>query len=260
MDVREFQPFSLSHWLAILATVVAAAVLIRWFRRGDVSPAAKLRARKIIGAVLGVAVAMDPLLTWLRYHGEPANAWNLILQNSLPLYLCDVVSLLLFWALFTGRQRLAEVGYFWSVAATTQGLLTPTLYFDWRSPEFYAFFAQHGGAPVAGMVLAFGVGLGPRPGYFLRMVSWSLGYMVIVYLLNLLMGTNYGFINAKPNVPTLMDQMGPWPWYLVTLQGVAFSCYLVLGEMAKFLLQRFPLNAPACAASATVEPTPATKR
>lgn len=241
MDAREFQPFGASHWVALAVTIAAGVALVRWFRRGEVPPAAKLRVRRLLGGLLCVAVAMDPLLTGLRYHENPATAWRLIVENSLPLYLCDVVSLLLAWALISGRHALAEVGFFWSVAGTTQGLLTPTLYFDWGSPEYYAFFAQHGGAPVAGMILAFGAGLGPRPGFFPRMLWWSWGYMAVVFLLNILLGTNYGFLNAKPNVPTLFDRMGPWPYYLVTLQAIAFSLYLGLGWFAIRLNRRFPL-------------------
>jgi hypothetical integral membrane protein (TIGR02206 family) len=245
MDVREFQPFGVSHWLAILATLAAGAILLHWFRRNDVPPRRKLRIRKTLGVILVVAVAMDPLLNGLRHHDQPATAWNLIVQNSLPLHLCDVVSLVLAGALFTGSQRLAEVGYFWSLAATTQGLLTPALHYDWHSPEFYAFFAQHGGAPVAGVLLAFGVGLPPQAGYFKRMVGWSWAYLAAVFLLNLLLGTNYGFLNAKPHVPSLIDHLGPWPWYLIPLQLIGFACYLLLGAFARFLVRWFPLPPPA---------------
>jgi hypothetical integral membrane protein (TIGR02206 family) len=243
MDTRPFQPFSPSHWLVLGFTLLVGALLIRWFRRADAPAAKKQWIRDQIAIVLIVAVALDPVLAWLRYHADPSTAWQIVVQDSLPLHLCDVVSLLLAWALATGDRYVAEVGYFWSVAATTQGLLTPTLPFDWHSPEFYAFFAQHGGAPVAGMLLAFGIGLSPQAGYFKRMVIWSWAYLIGMFLLNLLLGTNYGFINGKPTVPSLLDHLGPWPWYLIPLQIIGFSFYLILGEAARFLSRRFPLPA-----------------
>ena len=52
--------------------------------------------------------------------------------------------------------------------------------------------------------------------------------MLVVYGLNLLFRANYGFLNAKPSVGTLFDYMGPYPWYLLTLQAIAFSLYLLL--------------------------------
>jgi hypothetical integral membrane protein (TIGR02206 family) len=244
MDAREFHPYSGSHWLALVAILATGAALLRWFRNPATPPAAKLRVRKILAGILCLAVALDPVLVWLRHHDQPATAWQLVLLTALPLYLCDVVSLLLAWALVTGNRRVAEVGYFWSLAATTQGLLTPALVYGWHSPEFYAFFAQHGGAPVAGVVLAFGAGMPPQPGYFKRMLWWSWGYMASVFLLNLLLGANYGFINGKPETASLLDHLGPWPWYLIPLQLIGFSFFFALGKLAEFLLRRFPQPAP----------------
>lgn len=241
MDLREFQPFGASHWLAIAVTVAVGGWLLKWFRHPRTPVPAKFRMRVCMAVVLCTAVVMDPLLTGVRYAETPDLAWRLIRENSLPLYLCDVVSLLLAWALVSGRQRLAEVGYFWALAGTTQGLLTPTLYFDWKSPEYYAFFAQHGGAPVAAVVLVFGLGLAPTRGWFKRMLLWSGGYMAVVMALNVLLGVNYGFLNGKPAVPTLLDGMGPWPYYLITLNLVAVAVYLALGWLARWLTAKFPL-------------------
>ena len=146
----------------------------------------------------------------------------------MPLYLCDVVSFVLAYALIRRRQRWAEMGYLWGMAGTLQGLITPTLYFSWDTVEFYAFFAQHGGVPVAALTLAFGTELKPHHEAFGRAVFWSWIYMAIVYGLNWLLDANYGFLNAKPGVGTLFDYMGPYPWYLLTLQVIAFTLYLLL--------------------------------
>lgn len=240
MDVREFQPYSGSHWLVLVATVATGAALLRWFRNPATPSAPKLRVRKILAGILVVAVVLDPVLVWLRHHNQAATAWNLVVQTTLPLHLCDVVSLLLAWALVTGNRRVAEVGFFWSLTATTQGLLTPALVYDWHSPEFYAFFAQHGGAPVAAVVLAFGAGMPPQPGHFKRMLGWSWMYMGSVFLMNLLLGTNYGFLNGKPEFASVLDHLGPWPWYLIPLQLIGFTAFFILGKLAEFLLRRFP--------------------
>jgi hypothetical integral membrane protein (TIGR02206 family) len=210
------------------ATLVFAIFMLRFTRSPDVSPQSKHRAHLVLGAVLVIAVALDPILTWLRYHDRPDVAFRLVKETALPLYLCDVVSLMLAFALITKNQRFAEIGYLWGIAGTVQGLITPTLYFSWDTPEYYAFFAQHGGVPVAAIALAYGSPLHPQPGAFQRAVWWSWGYMSVVYGLNVLLGANYGFLNAKPGVGTLFDYMGPYPWYLITLQLVAFTLYFLL--------------------------------
>jgi len=238
MDYREFESFGISHWLALARTAVAAVVMVRFMRSPVVPQGRKDRARIVLAVLLLVAVSADPVLTWFRYVGEGREvAAALVLETALPLYLCDVVSILLALALLTRRQRLAEIGYLWGIAGTVQGLLTPTLYFDWDTPEYYAFFIQHGGVPVAALTLVLGMRLVPEKGAFVRAVYWSWGYMAVVFSLNALMNrifgglelqANYGFLNAKPDVETLFDHMGPWPYYLITLQAIAFTLYALL--------------------------------
>ncbi|WP_367873107.1 TIGR02206 family membrane protein [Luteolibacter sp. Populi] len=230
MDTRAFECFGDSHWFAIICTVLAAAGMIRLNRSPRVTQARKQQANTALAVILVLAVSADPLLTWLRYRGaeDVALAGRLVRETALPLYLCDVVSLVLAVALITRRPRWVEIGYLWGVAGTVQGLITPTLYFDWNTPEYYAFFLQHGGVPVAALTLVFGARIVPQPGTFRRAIMWSWVYMGGVMLINVLLGANYGFLNGKPAVGTMFDYMGPYPWYLLTLQAVAFTLYGLL--------------------------------
>ena len=138
------------------------------------------------------------------------------------------MSLIAAYALFTKNPRATEITYCWGLAGTTQGLLTPTLSYDWNTIDYYNFFLQHGGVPIAAILLVWGMRILPEKGAFKRVVLWSWLYMVIVMLVNVLIGENYGFLSGKPNYPTMFDYMGPYPYYLLTLQGVAFALYYVL--------------------------------
>lgn len=228
MAVRPFTAFSASHGAAVLATLIAAAGMIRLNRSRRVPETWKRRANLALAAGLGISVLMDPVLTWWRYHPDPALAARLLRENALPLHLCDVVALVLMAAIIRKSQRAAELGYLWGLSGTLQGLITPTLEFDWHDPEYYAFFAQHGGVPVAALTLVFGCGLKPGPGALFRTIRWSWLYMAVTSLCNWMLTTNYGFFNGPPPVASLLDFMGPWPWYLITLQGVAVLFFALL--------------------------------
>ena len=40
-------------------------------------------------------------------------------------------------------------------------------------------------------------------------------WAVTVMTFNSVAGTNYGYLNRKPSVGTLLDLFGPWPGYVV---------------------------------------------
>jgi len=46
--------------------------------------------------------------------------------------------------------------------------------------------------------------------------------MVLVYGINLLVGGNYMFLMHKPPTASLLDVLGPWPWYILSLEVVGF--------------------------------------
>ena len=61
-----------------------------------------------------------------------------------------------------------------------------------------------------------------------RVAIWGNVYMAAVGLVNWLVGSNYLFIARKPDTPSLIDMLGPWPWYIISLEVVAFLMFLLL--------------------------------
>ena len=45
-------------------------------------------------------------------------------------------------------------------------------------------------------------------------VAITLVWLVSVLAFNELAGTNYGYVNDKPATATILDYLGPWPWYV----------------------------------------------
>jgi uncharacterized membrane protein YwaF len=40
--------------------------------------------------------------------------------------------------------------------------------------------------------------------------------------------TNYMYLCGKPHAPSLLDYMGPWPWYIVAGDAVAAAVFGLL--------------------------------
>ena len=52
--------------------------------------------------------------------------------------------------------------------------------------------------------------------------------MIPVFFLNLAIGSNYLFVAGKPDFPTLLDMLAPWPWYIFEIEAIAFAIFFLL--------------------------------
>lgn len=205
------------HLGAIALTFLVPLLLVRWSRRVD-SHARTLSIAWGFGLFIEEAVR----IAWVIRTQHPP--W----YEMLPLQLCDV-ALIACVAACLWRQRLAyELAYFWGLAGTLQGLLTPELRDGFPAPHFWFFFLGHGGIIGAVFVLTFGAGLRPRWASVLRAFLAALVYAAVAVAANSALGTNYGFLRAKPAASSLLDFLGPWPWYIASLAGLGIVFFVAL--------------------------------
>ena len=61
-------------------------------------------------------------------------------------------------------------------------------------------------------------------------IALFLAYAAVVFPLNLLLGSNFGYIGRPdPELPaTLMNVLGPWPWRLIPLAGLVFAAFAII--------------------------------
>ena len=202
---------------ALLLTLLTAGLLsvaVRW-KPGLLTPACDS---------LALILVLNKLVSLGHFATHEEEPWH----ELLPLHLCDWATLTGVIALLTRNPLAFELTWFWALAGTTQALVTPDLAV--RPPElsWYTFYLSHGGVVTAALLLTWGAGLRTRPRAALRIFTWSQLYLVTVLGLNALLGTNYGYLCAKPENPSLLDHLGPWPWYLLSLEGLALALFLLL--------------------------------
>lgn len=200
--METFQPYGLSHWvvLAVLGLGLVPAVLLG---RRD-------RDRRIsrVFAVVVLALAIpSQALVLTRQDYE--------LHASLPLQLSDLAWLVAAWALWTHHRLPVALTYYWGLGLTTQAAVTPALREEFPDPAFFVFWGQHHLIVWAAVFLIWGVRLRPNWWSYWMALGISLGWMVVVFGVNSVLGTNYGFVNRKPETPSVLDLFGPWPVYLV---------------------------------------------
>jgi len=212
-----FHAFSRSH-VAVLSLCLALLIGLGYLSR--VRPGHARRAERALGLLMLLVWPSTVLAYW--YVGD------LDLGNALPLHFCDIAGLAGGLALLTRRQTACEVVYFFGLAGTLQGLLTPNLKFDFPDPRFFVFFLLHGGVVVAAIHVVTAMRRVPRPDALRRMLLFTTGYALVTGSLNALLGTNYAFLCHKPEQASLMDHLGPWPWYVGSLVLLALAFYSLL--------------------------------
>jgi hypothetical integral membrane protein (TIGR02206 family) len=149
------------------------------------------------------------------------------LEAVLPFHLCDLAALCGGVALIRRWRLGAEFLYFWGVAGTLNGLITPTTTSGFPHPVFIAFFLLHGGVVLAALYVVLGTPMAPRPGAVWRMTACSLAYLAVIFLFNRLAGTNFAFTAFKPATASLLDALGPWPWYVLSLIPIGIMSFII---------------------------------
>ncbi len=219
-DANVFRAFSVEH-LAALAAIVALGTLMVVLARRRAQP--WQRGFEVVLAVL--LLVQWPLSYWLA-----SSTGVLTVENSYPCHFCDFGAFVGIAALLTHRRFLVEWVYFWGLAGTLQGLITPALTLNWPHPRFMLFFLIHGGVVIAALYGVLGLRIIPRARAKWIAFLLMLAYAVVVGLFDYLVGANYGFLRHKPETASLFDLLGPWPWYIgvTTLLGLVLFTLLDL--------------------------------
>ena len=204
------------HLAALLVIAVAIAVLVVAARR---RPGGWLK-------VLAVLLVADEASWWVYLAlggGEPGQR-----AQPLPLQLCDIAVLVAAAALWTRQQLLAEVTYFWALAGTLQALLTPELPQHFPTYPYFQYYVAHGGTVGAALILVVGLRMAPRAWAVARVAVITIAYAALVGLVDAVTGADYMFLRAKPDTPTLLDDLGPWPWYVLSATALGLALFAIL--------------------------------
>jgi len=230
---QPFVFFGTSHVTAIALTFAAPAALSTLSRRHQ--------SAKLDGAIRRSLAVIIPLNWGLWMFLLYAKGW-LNIGNEIPLNLCDWATVATFIALVWPDQKSFEVAYFWALCGTLQALITPDCIYDFPDAQFTLFFVYHGAIIAAVLYLTLGRGMRPLPSSFPRVIGWTLLYAAAAGAADAWLGTNYGFLRAKPDHATFLDFLAPWPWYLPEL-ALAALLFMALVYAPFFVRDRLAARA-----------------
>ena len=219
-----FVMFGSSHLMMLVLAALAPILL-----------ALVVRQRPVLDHSIRLSLAALLLGGWLCWYALFwARGW-LSLDNGLPLNLCDWAAMILIVALITKQQFAYELGYFWGLGGSLQGLLTPDIAYDFPDPQFIFFAVNHAGIITTLLYLTF-TGLRPRLAVLPWVAAASVFYALVAAAADYALHVNYGFLAHKPVNASVMDFLSPWPWYIPELVGIGILSLLIY--YAPFLIWR----------------------
>ena len=214
--------------LAVLALAFLFPLAARFFTRGH--SVRDRTVRIMLAALLAGEWVLFYIVFWVRGWSE----WS----NVLPLSLCDWAEAALIIALLSRNQFAYELGYFWGLGGTLQGLITPDLAFGFPDARFLLFMASHAGIIASLLYLTVATGMRPVPASLPRVIAASLVYPLAAGAADYALGVNYGYLHDKGGHVSLLTLLAPWPWYIGELVLIGFLSIAVY-YVPFFLLDLF---------------------
>ena len=204
--VARFEAFTLEHLGLVVGFLVVCVAMVALGRQHR-GTAEELRFRR--GFALLIPVFTVPMQVLQLLPGDYD------LGTSLPLQLCDFAWIAAIVALWTRHWAATALVYFWGLTLTVQGIITPSLQQAFPEPRYFMFWGMHFFTVWAAVYLTFGLGVRINWRSFRFAVAATLVWATTVMTFNAVTGTNYGYLNRKPSVDSLLDFFGPWPGYVV---------------------------------------------
>ena len=213
-----FQTFGTQH-LMILGLVALLSFLIPWLSIRYLNYFQKIW----VSRGLAILVSFWVIFWTLIYAWLGDFEWSL----HLPLDICNIVALTLPFLMWMPKFKIHEIIYFWILAGTLQALLTPHLSNNYPNFEWWKYWVVHGGLVVYAIYITVVFKMYPTWKSLWKSFFFANCYLVFVYIMNNLLGSNYAYLMGKPPVASALDLMGPYPWYILTGQGVAVVLFLI---------------------------------
>lgn len=212
-----FVLFSFSHWIMIVILVVTSVIIYYYqsfFRKHD------QLVRIVLFSSLFFLEAMYHY--WLYKDGY----WDI--SFTLPLQLCSISLILCLVLLHFRTKVIFEIVYFIGIIGATMAIITPELFEGFPHFRYFQFFITHILIVLTCLYFVFVHKYYPtRKGLIISFLFLNI-CAAVAFFTNKAVDGNYMFLAHKPLNGSLLDYFGPYPYYIFTLEVVAFILFSAL--------------------------------
>ena len=148
--------------------------------------------------------------------------------EDLPLHLCNLMSMVMPLVYIFRLRIVWGITFFWIMAGCAQSIFTPTLTESMPHYEAIRYWLVHAviilGALYGNMVIGWKIVWQDA----VRSIIGINLLAAVLYPTNVLLESNYMYMNAKPPGTTFYDLLGPWPNYIVSLEFIVISVFMLM--------------------------------
>lgn len=230
--METFRAFTITHGAAVLVLALLIAAWVTIGRRQQAEQPTPLERNL---AWINLAIWFAAHLWWVI---PPA----LDVKTTLPLQLCHIASVLASALLLTRKRWMQTLVFFWGFGLSTQAILTPSLTDPPTSIWFWGFWQQHGFLLAVAIYDVAVYRYRPDWRDYGFACAATFAYALAVMPVNLLLGANYGFVGAtRPETPSIVDVLGPWPQRLLLIILLVAATFAALKLIAQWATRK-PAN------------------
>ncbi|WP_028551190.1 YwaF family protein [Paenibacillus sp. UNC451MF] len=215
-----FLNYSPSHLIAIAVLCIISTFL--YVFRSAIQASARLQSFIRWSLLMALAVPEVLLNVWYVQEGM----WDA--QKTLPLELCSIMLILSVVMLLTSSRMLYALVFFAGIGGALQAMITPSLWYPFPHFRFFHFFIVHIAIIAAALYMTWIKQYKPN----WKAVGWTMVFLnvllIIVGALNYWLDANYMFLMHKPLTASLLDLLGPHPYYLLSEEAIALFMFSIM--------------------------------
>jgi len=217
-DGMLFELFGAAHLVTLLVLTIIALVLLRFKNETE-------KTRKKVRIMLGVFLWINESV-WHIWNAAWGH-WDV--QTMLPLNACSILIWLGGFMLIFRNYTIYEFSYFMGIGGAFQYLMTPDLgIYGFPHIRFFQAFLSHGILLISAIYMTLVEGFRPTWKSLGKVAVGANLYMVVIYFVNIAIGSNYLMINGRPATPSLLDLLPDWPVYILYIEAIGLICCLLL--------------------------------
>ena len=211
-----FKLFSIPHIITLFLITVSIIFILLLLK--DRTEKIRFKFRLIIG--ISAIVLQYLYLIWLIVNDIFS------IKTSLPLQICSISLILVFFANITKNKFIINMLYFWGIIGGIYAILFPNLLQGFPHFRFIEFFIAHWLILLTVFYFIFIEKHFISFKDFLASYLITILYLVIIFIINIILKSNYLFLNKKPFFNSFFDYFGNY--YQLWLVIALFLLFLIL--------------------------------